>query len=77
MANEYTTFYMKDLLETLNEKAVEALKVPQSPMIIGDANMLSKEDVTMFHNNNIAMFNLGVMTLRSALREALMQEAES
>lgn len=77
MANEYATFFMKDLLETLNEKAVEALKVPQSQVIIGDANMSSKENVTMFHNNNIAMFNLGVMTLRSALREALMQEAES
>lgn len=76
MANEYTTFYMKDLLETLNEKAVEALKVPQSQMIVGGENMSSKEDVTMFHNNNVAMFNLGVMTLRSALREALMQEAD-
>lgn len=77
MANEYATFYLKDLLETLNEKAVEALKVPQSPMIIGGANMPSKEDTTMFHNNNIAMFNLGVMTLRSVLREALMQEVET
>ena len=74
--NEYTSFYLKDLLETLNEKAVEALKVPQSQMLVGGAGMSSKEDVTMFHNNNIAMFNLGVMTLRSALREALMQEVD-
>ena len=69
MANEYKTFYLRDLLLLIDSVALGAQKDPN--MIIthqGDMQML------LFQNANVALYNRGVMKMREALVEALNKE---
>ena len=72
--NEYKSFYIKDLLALLNEKSIEMLREPNLVTIAEYQG--TAENVTCFKNSNIALYNHGIMQLRSAIREALMKEAE-
>ena len=71
--NENQVFLLKSLLCKLNSVAIELLKDPD--VIALATHGKSTEDVTKFRNNNIAMYNLGVMRMRRALRETLIKEA--
>ena len=71
--NEYHVFLLKSLLTMLNQASIDALKDPEIMALATHGK--STEDVTKFRNNNVALYNLGVMRLRRALREALIKEA--
>lgn len=68
MANEYASFYLKDLLALLDETAIEMLKEPSITALADN------EDITASRNSNIALHNLGVMRLRSAFRDVVLQK---
>lgn len=69
--NEYTTFYLKDLLPLIDSIALGAQKDPNTIIMHhGDMQML------LFQNANVAIYNLGVMKMREALVEALNKEAD-
>ena len=69
--NEYTTFYLKDLLMLIDSVALGAQKDPNTIITHqGDMQML------LFQNANVALYNRGVMKMREALVEALNKEAD-
>lgn len=69
--NEYTTFYLKDLLLLIDSVALGAQKAPNTVITHqGDMQML------LFQNANVALYNRGVMKMREALVEALNKEAD-
>ena len=69
MANEYKTFYLRDLLLLIDSVAFGAQKDPNTIITHqGDMQML------LFQNANVALYNRGVMKMREALVEALNKE---
>ena len=69
--NEYTTFYLKDLLLLIDSVALGAQKDPNTIITHqGDMQMI------LFQNANVALYNRGVMKMREALVEALNKEAD-
>ena len=71
MANEYKTFYLRDLLLLIDSVALGAQKDPNTIITHqGDMQML------LFQNANVAIYNRGVMKMREALVEALNKEAD-
>ena len=71
MANEYKTFYLRDLLLLIDSVALGAQKDPNTIITHqGDMQMI------LFQNANVALYNRGVMKMREALVEALNKEAD-
>lgn len=71
MANEYKTFYLRDLLLLIDSVALGAQKDPNTIITHqGDMQML------LFQNANVALYNRGIMKMREALVEALNKEAD-
>ena len=71
MANEYKSFYLRDLLLLIDSVALGAQKEPNTIITHqGDMQML------LFQNANVALYNRGVMKMREALVEALNKEAD-
>ena len=69
MANEYKTFYLRDLLLLIDSVALGAQKDPNTIITHqGDMQMI------LFQNANVALYNRGVMKMREALVEALNKE---
>ena len=71
MANEYKTFYLRDLLLLIDSVALGAQKDPNT-IITHQCDM----QMLLFQNANVALYNRGVMKMREALVEALNKEAD-
>lgn len=73
MANEYKSFYRKDLEEIINKSAIAIMMQPQKTFI-GD--QAQKVESLQQLNDRIAHFNDGVRSLAIYLAHALEKEGE-
>lgn len=71
MANEYKTFYLRDLLLLIDSVALGAQKDPNTIITHQDDMQM-----LLFQNANVALYNRGIMKMREALVEALNKEAD-
>ena len=77
MANEYKSFYLKEIEETINSTALASMM--SSALMQGkklDGTLMTPVEL---HNYNslISAFNQGVLALTEALREAFRKEDET
>lgn len=76
MANEYKSFYLKDILNRIDEVAVDIMMVPCFSEKKPDGTLATLAEVSN-HNSLIAMHNEGIREMAKMLKARLAQEDEN
>lgn len=71
MANEYKTFYLRDLLQTIDKCALDIQKEPNMLMLGKDETQLY-----LLQNASTAAYNRGILKMREALIKELASEED-
>jgi hypothetical protein len=71
MKDDYTSYFLKDLLQTIDKCALDIQKEP-------NMLMLGKDDTQIYllQNASTAAYNRGILRMREALIKALTEEAD-
>ena len=71
MRDDYTSYFLKDLLQTIDKCALDIQKEP-------NMMMLGKDDTQLYllQNASTAAYNRGILRMREALIKALTEEAD-
>ena len=71
MKDDYTSYFLKDLLKTIDKCALDIQKEP-------NMLMLGKDDTQLYllQNASTAAYNRGILRMREALIKALTEEAD-
>lgn len=71
MKDDYTSYFLKDLLQTIDKCALDIQKEP-------NMLMLGKDDTQLYllQNASTAAYNRGILRMREALIKALTEEAD-
>ena len=71
MKDDYTSYFLKDLLQTIDKCALDIQKEPNMLMI-------GKDDTQLYflQNASTAAYNRGILMMREALIKALTEEAD-
>lgn len=75
MANEYTSFYLKDPIPTIEHLALDLMGDPIVDGKKTDGTMMTLTEISN-HNSLIAMSNDGVRMMAKALIQKLSEEDE-
>ena len=75
MANAYKSFYLHDILETINEIAMDCLMSPVFDGKRPDGVMMTLAEISN-HNSLVSMNNAGVLDFAQRLKAELMKEDE-
>ena len=71
MKDDYTSYFLKDLLQMIDKVALDNQKEPNM-LMIGKGD----EQVILLQNASVAAYNRGILKMREALIKALMEEAD-
>lgn len=71
MKDDYTSYFLKDLLQTIDKCALDIQKEPNM-LMIGKGD----EQVILLQNASVAAYNRGILRMREALIKALTEEAD-
>ena len=71
MKDDYMSYFLKDLLQTIDKCALDIQKEP-------NMLMLGKDDTQLYllQNASTAAYNRGILRMREALIKALTEEAD-
>ena len=75
MANDYKTFYLKDILPIIDQVSIDIMMVPCFSEKKPDGTLASIGEVSN-HNSLIAMHNEGIREMAKMLKAKLMEEEE-
>ena len=73
MANQYKSFYLSDIVSTIDRVAVESLMCPCLENKKADGTQMTLVEVSSY-NSLVAWHNEGVRELANQLKEALTKE---
>ena len=71
MKDDYTSYFLKDLLQTIDKCALDIQKEPNMLMLGKDETQLY-----LLQNASTAAYNRGILRMREALIKALTEEAD-
>ena len=71
MRDDYTSYFLKDLLQTIDKCALDIQKEPNMMMLCKDDTQLY-----LLQNASTAAYNRGILRMREALIKALTEEAD-
>ena len=71
MKDDYTSYFLKDLLQIIDKVALENQREPNM-LMIGKGD----EQVILLQNASVAAYNRGILKMREALIKALTEEAD-
>lgn len=72
MKNDYTSYFLKDLLQIIDKVALDNQREPNMLMMVGKGD----EQVILLQNASVAAYNRGILKMREALIKALTEEAD-
>lgn len=70
MANEYKSFYLKDVEDIIDRVAVDIMMVPVFSEKKSDGTLATLSEISA-HNSLIAMHNEGIREMAKMLKDAL------
>ena len=71
MKNDYTSYFLKDLLQMIDKVALDNQKEPNM-LMIGKGD----EQVILLQNASVAAYNRGILKMREALIKELASEED-
>lgn len=71
MKDDYTSYFLKDLLQIIDKVALDNQREPNI-LMIGKGD----EQIILLQNASVAAYNRGVLKMREALIKALTEEAD-
>ena len=73
MANEYKSIYLRDLIDVINQVAMDIMIVPVFSEKKPDGTLATPTEISI-HNTHIAMHNEGIREMAKMLIEKLTEE---
>ena len=73
MANEYKSFYMKDLFSIIDQVAIDCM---MCPIMVGQDKQSDNMKMVSRYNSDAAWNNEGVHEMATKLKAALIKESE-